>query len=181
MKKVIAFVGSPNENGKTSTLVKEVIRGAEKAGASAKIYHLNNMNIKYCQACMYCKKTGDTCCMKDDMQQIYQDMKEADAVVIGSPIYGYQISAQTKTLLDRFYALFDASFNRRFKDKKTVIVYSQGDTDPDAFKSYFDGNHKFFTNFGFDIIDTILYAGYDEFKKAELEARAFEAGEQLAY
>lgn len=180
MSKIVAFIGSPNKNGKTATLVKEIVRSAEESGATAKIYALNDMNIKYCQACMYCKNKGDTCCMQDDMQEVYKDFKEADAIVIGSPIYSYQVSAQTKTLLDRFYALFDADFNPRFGSKKTVIVYSQGFADQNAFQSYFDLNTRLFTNFGYNIIDTLVFAGYEESKKEELMTRASELGTQLS-
>lgn len=125
MKKLVAFIGSPHTSGRTAAFVKEVVKGSEKMGAAAKIYNLNNMDIKYCQGCLYCKKEGDGCVINDDMQMIYKDFKEADAVVIGSPIYVYQVSAQIKILFDRFYALLDGAFKRRFKDKKAVIVYTR--------------------------------------------------------
>lgn len=179
MKKLVAFVGSPHENGRTATLVKEIIRGAENVGVQTKIYFLNNMNIKCCQGCMYCKNEGEGCSIKDDMQMVYKDFKKADIVVIGSPIYVYQVSAQTKILFDRLYALLDKSYKPRFDKKRAVIVYSQGQANEGINNSYFDINSKFFSGFGLDVIDTIIYSGFDKAKKEELMARAFIDGENL--
>ena len=55
MSKLIAFVGSPRKNGNIDTVVKEVIRGATENQIETKIYYLNDMTIKPCQACMYCR------------------------------------------------------------------------------------------------------------------------------
>lgn len=179
MKKLLALIGSPHKNGRTASVVKKVVEGAESSKASTQIYYLNNMNINYCQGCMECKKEGQDCCViQDDMQKIYKDFKDADAVIIGSPIYTFQISAQTKILFDRFYALLDSKFNRRFNVKKAVIVYSQWDPSLDL-QSYYDVNAQFFKKFGLDTIDTIIYSGYDEKTKEEIMTRALECGKKL--
>lgn len=75
---------------------------------------------------MYCKNEGEGCAIKDDIQMVYEDFKKANVVVIGCPIYVYQVSAQTKILFDRFYALLDKSYKPRFDKKRAVILYSQG-------------------------------------------------------
>lgn len=95
------------------------------------------------------------------------------------PIYVYQVSAQTKILFDRFYALLDKSYKQRFDKKRAVIVYSQGQANEGVNNSYFDINSKFFNGFGLDVTDTIIYAGFDKAKKEELMARAFIDGENL--
>ncbi len=179
MKKLVAFIGSPLENGRTANFVEEIVRGAKQAGASAKIYTIHNMDIKFCQSCMYCKKEGDTCIIKDDMQAVYKDLYEADAVVFGSPVYVHQASAQTKVLFDRLFALVDSKLNPRFNEKKVVVVYTQNNDDPEAFRSYFDINTSFMNDIGLKVMDTIIYAGHDENKKKDLIKRAFCAGKML--
>ena len=158
MNKIVAFIGSPNKAGKTAGIVNEIVRGAQQYGAEGKIYTLSNMNIKYCQGCKYCKKEGNTCCIKDDMQQIYEDFINADSIIIGSPIYSCQVSAQTKTLFDRFYALFDGYYKRRFNVKRAAVVYSQGQDNPELYSEYFNYNSKFLENFGLEIIDTLVFS-----------------------
>lgn len=124
MKKVVAFIGSPRKKGNTSDVVNQVLKGAKDQGAEAKIYYLNEMNIKGCQSCLYCRK-HEGCPTKDDMTEVYEELKTADAVVIGSPIYIHQVSAQTKLLLDRLYPLTDSEHKPRYGNKKLLFVYSQ--------------------------------------------------------
>ena len=103
--KILGFVGSPREGGNTEILVKEVLKGADESGAETEIVYLNKLDIKPCQACMHCKSNNGECATDDDMQTIYNQLKESDAVVLGSPIYMWQMSAQTKLFTDRLYAV----------------------------------------------------------------------------
>ncbi|MGB9826100.1 MAG: flavodoxin family protein, partial [Desulfofundulus sp.] len=87
--KVVGIIGSPRRGGNTETLVERVLAGAAAAGAETQVFRLNEMNIRGCQACYYCKEHG-RCRQEDDMVQIYRALLEADGIVLGSPIYmGY--------------------------------------------------------------------------------------------
>ncbi len=182
MKKVIAFIGSPRKNGNTSSIIWEIVRGAKEAGAETKVYTLNDMNIKPCQSCFYCRKE-EACAIKDDMQSVYADLKDADAVVIGSPVYMFQVTAQTKLLFDRLFPIMDASFKPRFGIKKTVIVYSQGNPDVDAFKTSFETNANVLNVMGLNVVDTIISAGANDAKtsssNANLMTKSFQTGKKL--
>ena len=182
MKKVVAFIGSPRINGNTSTIVEEIIRGAKEAGAETKVYTLNDMNIKPCQSCFHCREV-ENCASKDDMQLVYEDIKESNAIVIGSPVYMHQPTAQTKLLIERLFPLIDSNFKPRFGVKKTVVVYSQGNPDASAFKASFDINANVLKVMGLEIVDTIISAGANapttSSNNATLMARAFQAGKQL--
>ncbi len=179
MKKILAFIGSPNQNGRTAAFVKEVVKGAENTGAFIKTYYMNNMDIKYCQGCKHCRIEGQGCILKDDMQEVYREFLEADAIIIGSPIYALQVTAQTKILIDRLCALLGSNMEPSWDSKKVVMVYSQGVADPKAFEGYFKINEVVVKKFGLELIDTIVYAGYEEDRKSELLLRAFRAGEVL--
>ena len=182
MKKVVAFVGSPRKNGNTAALVAEVIRGAEAAGAQAKLYYLNDMHIRPCQSCFYCRSEG-SCIIEDDMKAIYPELQKADAVVIGSPVYMFQVASQTKILLDRLFPMMDAKFNPRFGKKKTVMVYSQGNPDPEAFKKAFDTNAEVLMIMGLQIEETIVCTNANHPLKAiedkKLMTNAFDAGKKI--
>ncbi len=99
--KTIAFLGSPRKNGNTELLLKEVIRGVkEKSAAVVSVFNLNLMNIKPCQDCGGCEKTGE-CILDDDMNKIYPEVRAADRIILASPIFFFGLSAQSKTMIDR--------------------------------------------------------------------------------
>lgn len=147
MKKVIGIVGSPRKSGNSSSMVNEVLRGAKDSGAETKVFYLNSMKIKGCQSCMYCRK-NDNCCINDDMQEILENIKESDAVIIGSPIFIYQVSGQTKIMMDRLYPLTDEKHNPRFGKKKLVMVYTQASPFFFSFRTYIRYLRNAFTAMG---------------------------------
>lgn len=80
------------------------------------------MAIKPCNACNACiNKPAKECVIDDDMQQIYLALRSADSIVITSPIYCFNMSAQTKLVIDRLYGLIEP--NRHvLKGKKIAII-----------------------------------------------------------
>ncbi len=99
---VIGIVGSPRENGNTAALVRQMLKGAAEAGADTEVFYLNKLNFRGCQACMYCK-SHDVCKQEDDMARVIEEIKKADGIIIGSPVYIGYVSGQTKLFLDRLY------------------------------------------------------------------------------
>lgn len=99
--KTIAFLGSPRKDGNTELLLNEAIRGVEEtSGGDVLISNLNLMNIKPCQDCGGCEKTGE-CVLEDDMAKIYPEIRTADRIIFASPIFFFGLSAQSKTMIDR--------------------------------------------------------------------------------
>ena len=100
MMKVIAFLGSPRKDGNTDLLLQETIKGIELSGQTVKTFRLNLMNIKPCQNCGGCDETGE-CIIDDDMTEIYHEIRNADRIILATPIFFFSVSAQTKILIDR--------------------------------------------------------------------------------
>jgi multimeric flavodoxin WrbA len=98
--KVIAFNGSPRVDGNTENLLKEALRAVEESGHEVRLFTLNLMNIKPCQDCGGCDNTGE-CIFIDDMNEIYAAIREADRIILASPIFFFALSAQTKAMIDR--------------------------------------------------------------------------------
>jgi multimeric flavodoxin WrbA len=103
--KVLGIAGSPRRGGNTDFLLAEVMKGAASQGAEVKTVILNDLEITPCQHCDACLKTG-RCRIDDDMQMIYRELKEADRVVIASPIQFMGPTAQMKLMIDRCQALW---------------------------------------------------------------------------
>ena len=182
MKKVVAFIGSPRRNSNTATLVNEVIRGAQAAGAETTIFNLYDMNIKPCQGCLVCRKTGH-CILQDDFQNLFNQIVDADVVIFGSPVYIGQVTAQMKLLWDRLCGLFDENFKPRYAAKSLIMVYSQGDPNGQSFQASFQFNEAMLKMFGLHVVSTLLLTGGGDPNTAannkELLLKAYETGQTI--
>jgi len=129
--KIIALLGSPRKKGNSTLLANHIILGAESQGATVESIYLNGLNIKPCQGCYVCQaKDSQGCAVKDDMQAIYPKITEADALIIASPVYWFNMSAQTKIFMDRCIALFNENPEKSsLYGKKIAIAMSYGDKD----------------------------------------------------
>lgn len=103
--RVIAFLGSPRVDGNTEVLLNETLRGIKEAGADVRIFRLNHMNIKPCQDCGGCDSTGK-CIIDDEMAGIYDAIREADRIILASPVFFFGLSAQSKIMVDRCQAFW---------------------------------------------------------------------------
>ncbi len=175
---ILSLIGSPRKGGNTETLVHEVLSGAAEKDANTKSFHLNDLNIKGCQACRYCKQ-HEGCAVQDDMQPLYDEIKQADAIVLGSPIYAGQMSAQSKLLIDRCYAFIGADSSWKLDlSKKFAFLFSQGVENTNMFKSYVDSTVKDFQLY-FDVSEPII-AGGNVKEQQDVLKQAKTLGSQLA-
>ena len=186
MKKVVAFMGSPRKNGNTAAIIAEILKGAQSVGAETTLFSLIDMTIKPCMACYYCRK-HEACAIKDDMQAVYDAIKNADAVIMGSPVYMFQVTGQMKMLMDRLYPLLSGEngiYDLRYGKKQTVTVYSQGADDSSYFQDYFVYNQKILDFLGLEAVDHVLCCGANDRHFAAgdsaLMQRAYAIGQKLA-
>lgn len=103
--KVLAFNGSPRKEGNTYHAIKIVADELEKEGIETEIIHVGNKTIKGCIACGYCSKhKNEKCVIKDDeVNGWIQKMKEADGIILGSPVHYSAIGGTMKSFLDRAF------------------------------------------------------------------------------
>ena len=128
--KVAGIVSSPRKGMNTDTLVTKVLEGAIAAGAEVEKVFLNELEIMPCQAC---KKfpAPKFCFYKDGMDQVYNILENADALVIGTPAYFGTMSAQLKLMIDRSNCLANMTtipggklvFKSRLKKKKGIFIW----------------------------------------------------------
>lgn len=101
--KALAICGSPRENGNTERLLRRALQPLESAGHSTRLLRLAGKDIKPCDGCGACGKTKDGTCVitGDDFTGCFQAMREADILIVGSPVYFGSATPQLMTLLDR--------------------------------------------------------------------------------
>jgi multimeric flavodoxin WrbA len=121
---ILGFCGSPRP-GATEYMIKEALRMIEMQGHKTEFYTIKDKEIRYCIHCDFClQKRG--CILNDDLGLLYELLKEAEGIIIGSPVYNGGITAQTKTVLDRTRALVAAD-PKVFEGKKGIAVAIGGD------------------------------------------------------
>ena len=103
--KILIFNGSPRPKGNTDLLLEKVEKGIQQAGITPERINLSGLSIHPCIGCGNCEAEGE-CIFSDDMVEMYEKIGEANRIVIGSPIYFYGVTAQTKAFIDRCQALW---------------------------------------------------------------------------
>jgi multimeric flavodoxin WrbA len=131
--KIIGINGSPKgEKSQTRRLVMGVLEGARQAGADVTFIDMCKLDIGYCSGCGTCYAKGE-CVNDDDFGALLEKMKEADGIVLGSPNYINQVTAQLKTMLDR---MADSIHCQSFASKYGCSVCTAGGSKADEVADY---------------------------------------------
>ncbi len=122
-KEIIILNGSPRKSGNTSALTAAFKKGAEESGNTVTEFFLDSMNIHGCKGCFCGGKNPDSpCVQKDDMDKIYSAYKEADIVVLATPLYYWTISGQLKCAFDRLFAVAECDPDYLNPKKESVLI-----------------------------------------------------------
>ena len=163
--KIVGFNASPRPGGNTSWVLNKILEGAAGRGAQTTVWHCGDLDIKPCQGCLGCVRSNG-CVISDDMRKIYAALKPAEALVLASPVYMGQMTAQAKTFVDRLFAQITPRFSPKFKEenagKKLVLAFTQGNPDPAMFQAYFEYTKKIFQLLEFKVLGVQVVAGTRE-------------------
>jgi len=99
--KAILINGSPRQEGNTFLMLKTIADILQEGGAETEIYQAGGRTVKGCLACNGCATNIGKCVTDDWVNEVYQKMKAADAIVIGSPTYFSDLTTETKAVIDR--------------------------------------------------------------------------------
>lgn len=128
-KSVVILLGSPRRDGNCAVLSRSLARGVEDSGSRSETLLLQGMDIRPCTACEGCHgEASSGCVIEDAMQDVYPLLRAADGIVFASPVYWFSVSAQTKTVIDRLYAIGVGEGNDlRGKDLGVLMTYADSD------------------------------------------------------
>ena len=134
MAKVILLNGSPHANGCTATALQEMIRVFENESVETELIQVGNKNIRGCIACGSCAKNGRCVFSDDPVNETAVKFKEADGLVIGSPVYYGSPNGNILSFMDRLF--YSTSFSKHMKvgaavesgphSKIPVILFHRG-------------------------------------------------------
>jgi len=164
---ILILQGSPRANGNTAWMAEEYRKAAEAAGHRVTVVNVARKKIAGCLACEYCHGKGNGACIqKDDMQELYPLLAEAEALVLASPVYYFTMSAQIQAPLQRIY-----SVNKPPKLKKTALLLSS--YSPDVYDGAI-GEYRGICGY-WEVEDTgIVTARLDEQKTEDTRRRIVE-------
>ena len=102
MASILAVNGSPRHGGNTAQMLETVLNVCKEAGFETEMYQVGGLLVSGCKACSSCFKNHPGRCVTDDwMNELYNKMKEADAIVLGSPTYFSDLTPEMKAVIDR--------------------------------------------------------------------------------
>lgn len=117
---ILILQASPRAKGNTAWMAEEYKKAAEAAGHNVTLVNVSRKKIAGCLACEYCHTKGNGACIqKDDMQELYPLMAEAEVLVLAAPIYYFTLCAQLQAPIQRMYCV-----NAPAKVKKMAMLVS---------------------------------------------------------
>lgn len=156
MRRVVCLLGSPRRNGNSAVMAGELCRAAGEAGAVVQTFALNRLDYKGCQGCLQCKAKAEACVLRDGLTEVLEAVRGCDALVLATPVYFGEVSAQLKGFIDRCYSFLtpDYAFNREKRTrlvpgKTFCMVIAQGHPREDLFTDIFPRYAYFFNWLGF--------------------------------
>ncbi len=126
--KIVVLKGSPHKKGSSNMLAEQFIRGAREAGHQIQELDAAHMDIRPCLGCDRCGMDGP-CAQKDDNGKIRDALLSADMAVFVTPVYYFGMSAQMKTVIDRFYSY---TLKLSARGLKTVLITAAWDSNDDV-------------------------------------------------
>ncbi|MFX1319688.1 MAG: flavodoxin family protein [Promethearchaeota archaeon] len=166
---MLALNSSPRkERGGTATVLDLFLKGAKEAGADIDLVYVHGLDIKPCLGCFVCWiKTPSVCVQKDDMEEILRKRRNADAIILATPVYVDGMTSTLKAVLDRsiplvkpFFEIRDGhcrhppQYNR--EPIKVVLVSVSGFTELDNFDPLVMHVKAFCKNLNGEFAGTVL-------------------------
>lgn len=185
--KVLGIMGSPRVKGNTDLLLGEALKGAQSQPAEVEKLMVDKLKIGPCREYYICLKDGN-CAIRDDMDEIYPRLLDADGIIVASPIFFYSVSAQLKILIDRCQALWARKYilkwNVSSSGRKGVFIGIGATSGAKLFDGSILTVKYFFKAINVEYSDELLVRGVD--KRGEIKEHpdvlsdAFELGKKLA-
>ncbi len=183
--KIVALLGSPRHGKNSASLANRFTETAAGLGAGIRTFELNRLNYRGCQGCYACKKTIDYCVLNDDLTEVLHEVQTADLVVLASPVYYGDITAQLKGFIDRCYSYMKPDYltnpqPSRLSPKKLVFVLTQGHPDETLFADIFPRYEGFLKWMGFSETRLVRVCGIGPGSIDQVPAQALQQAEEVA-
>ena len=165
---ITSVVGSPRSNGSCARVARAMVDALAEKTTSVRTYELNKLRYRGCQGCWACKNGSETCVTQDDLSPVLDALMQSDVVVVSTPVYVGESTAQFKGLVDRLFSFTPPDFKtnptatRLPPGKKLVLIVSQGNPDEQAFGNVVERYETLFHRLGFEEVYPIRVCGAED-------------------
>lgn len=135
--KVLLINGSPHAHGCTATALNEVAKTLNENGVETELIQVGHLDVRGCIACGHCYKEGK-CVFQDVVNEVAEKFKEADGIVLGSPVYYASANATLTAFADRLF--YSSHFDKTMKVGAAVVSARRGGN-----TATFDQLNKYFS------------------------------------
>lgn len=195
---VIAINGSPRKKWNTATLLEKALEGAAAQGATTELVHLYDLQFKGCTSCFACKLKGGKsygrCAMRDELTPVLERIANADALVLGSPIYFGTVTGEMRSFMERLLFQYftytrppQSLFGRRIR---SAIIYTMNISEEMVhqyqYPVHFDTNENYlgrifgsaetfccYETLQFDDYDKVVFSYFDPEQRKERRRTVF--------
>ena len=157
MKKVYAINGSPRRNKNTAQMLDKALEGVKAEFPDAQVERINlfDLNFTSCKSCFACKRKDEkflrTCALKDDLTPVLEKLKDADALIFGSPIYYRTITGQMHSFYERLFfpnMLYKEGYPTLVEHKiPTACIYTMNVDEKEMIEGGYRQNMELWENF----------------------------------
>ena len=159
--KVLVINGSPHVKGCTARALEEVIRTLNAEGIETELLEIGSQRLSGCQACRACKRTGK-CVYDDVVNEAVEKLREADGLLVGSPVYYASPNGTLLSFLDRLFYCMEGTLH--LKVGAAVVSCRRGGA-----ASAFDVLNKYFTIAGMPVASSSYWNSVHGFTAADVE------------
>lgn len=152
--KALVLNGSPRADGTSASIAKDLGAGLAGQGHEVATFDLGSLRIGGCRECFSCRLgRNDECAARDDLSEILELAKSTDLLVVSTPVFYGDVSAQLKCFIDRTWSYFGrtgVSADHLPRGRTLVFVLSYGYNDPVIYDGIFEKYSRYFRMFGYD-------------------------------
>ena len=159
--KVLLLNGSPHEDGCTARALREVEETLQSEGIETEYFNVGKPPVSGCIACGYCKKNGK-CVFNDIVNILAEKFRDADGIVVGSPVYYAGANGSVLALLDRLF--YSTSFDKTMKVGACVLSSRRAGS-----TSAYDEINKYYTICGMPIVSSTYWNEVHGYTKEDVE------------
>lgn len=158
--KAITVIASLRMEGNCRKIVDSITEGINENNGENKIYYVDKIDIKPCQACGGCRnpEKPSKCVINDDFRKIMDEVEDADCFIFASPNYFGEINAQGHIFMDRFYSMTKNTSNQLKGNQKAVIVFTYG-APTGTYDEYINSRVKIFESIGLNVLEVMSVGG----------------------
>lgn len=186
--RLVALLGSPKREGNTAKLLQEAIRGAEDSGCTVRTVWVPGLQIKPCMEIFACKKMP-ACAIKDEMQEYYDMIREADGLIVATPVMTMGVPGALKSFIDRFQVFYMAKYERKEplitpdqrKVRRMLLLSIAGMNIKNLFAGLLQTMHALGEIIDCPLSDTVLRDDMDTIQDLALRPEVFEEAYAKGY